>query len=157
MSDDIATDCVAYLLEFDDVRAAVGVFPDTGTPWLFPHSLWQVVENTQSVAVVVTVNGGWASPNEHNTLRFPRLGIDIWADPLRNPDRSVRDPGELHQRINRVYKVFDTVLHRPRGGHQYWNGTRVIDCVRMTEPMLYVVPDGTGLIRCQTYYAATVG
>lgn len=64
-------------------------------------------EGFQKCLVVINEDSTWTSPNEHNTLRFPRLIVDIWADPTRNEDRSVR-MDDARDKI----EVIETVLSK---------------------------------------------
>lgn len=154
--DDLVQGVVTYLLGKSDIGDVLGSYPD-GTPYLFQHRLWTEMENSQSTAAVLMRDGGWTGPNQHNSLHFPRLTMDIWADPLRDAGNNVTDPGEVYRRINRAFKVIDRHLHRPQGGEQWWGEIRSIACIRMTEPSIYPVPDGDGLLRLVTSYGVTEG
>ena len=57
--------------------------------WIFEEAPRAEIENTSKVLVVVS-QGPSGAVNAHNTMKFPSLYIDIWADSTRNPDRSVR-------------------------------------------------------------------
>lgn len=150
-ADDIVQGCVKYLLGQPTVVAAVGR-TDGGTPMLFQHTLYTVVEGTSSTAAVIGYNGGWSGANEYSTARFPRVSLTLWADPLRDAGKNTVDPGEVWRRINSVFEVFDKVLHRPQGGVQWWGDVRTSTCVRSAEPVVYPVPDGDGLMRCFNQY-----
>ena len=154
--DDLVAGCVRYLLDLPTVVATLGVTP-SGTPWLFQHTLFVEVEGTSSTAAVIGYAGGWSGGNEHNTARFPRLSLDLWADPLRDPQKNVTEPGEVRRRLQRVFEVFDRTLHRPQGGVQWWGDVRTLSSSRLAEPAVYPVPDGNGLLRAQTFYAVEQG
>lgn len=156
-TDDVVQGCVKFLLAQARVRAVLGTDDGTTEPWLFQHKMWTDVEGTSSTACLIGRDGGWAAPNLYNTMRFPRITLEVWADPQRDMHRNVTDPGEVWRRIEHTYEVIDEHLHRPMGGQQYWGTLRVIDCVRSTEPTIYEVPDGDGLLRLLTSYAVTLG
>lgn len=156
LDDDLVQGCVKYLLDEDNVHAALGVFPDTGTPWLFQHELWGAVEGSQATAAVISRAGGWAGPNEYNTLRFPRISLQIYADPLREAG-NVSMPGETWRRVEATFRVFDNLLHRPAPTVIMWGSIRTITCTRLGEPVVYPVPDTDGMIRLQVFYGVTEG
>jgi len=156
-TDDLVQGCVKWLLDEDTIHSVLGVFPDTNVPWLYQHSLWSRVEGTQSVAAVISRAGGWAGANEYNTLRFPRLSLEIYADPLRDTQGNVTQPGETWRRIEAAWVAFDTLLHRPSADTVMWGTVRTITCTRLGEPLIYPVPDGDGSLRLQQFYAVTQG
>lgn len=149
--DSIVRGAVKYLMDISDVTDLLGTY-QTGVPYLFQHTLWVVMENTQTTACVISRAGGWAGPNLHNTMRFPRISLELWADPLRDAGNNVTDPGEVHDRIESIFKSIDRYLHRPQGGTVWWGDIRTAGCHRLTEPIVYTVPDGNGLLRLQTFY-----
>ncbi len=155
-TDDLVQGAVKYLLTESSVLAVVGT-TDMGTPMLFQHQLYGTVQSTSKTAAVVGYGGGWAGGNEHNTLRFPRLSLELWVDPLRDNDGNVKEPGEVYRRMNVAFAAFDKVLHRPQGGIQWWGTIRTLSSVRSGEPSVYPVPDGDGLLRAQTFYAVEMG
>lgn len=156
-TDDLVQGAVTYLLGQDAILDVLGAYPVTGTPWLFQHQLWETIENSQSTAAVITRQPGWAAPNVHNSMRFPRIGLEITCDPLRDAGSNVTDPGEVMRRCEAVYRVFDSFLHRPQGGDQMWGTVRTIACVRLTEPYVYAVADGNGMQRLIVSYGVTEG
>lgn len=156
-TDDIVQGCVKFLQSKPDVRAVLGGYEGTNVAWLFQHRMWVDVEGTSSTAAMIGRDGGWAGANLHNTMRFPRVTMEIWADPLRDDGRNAVDPGEVYRRIDRAYEVIDSYLHRPQGGQQMWGTVRTLDCTRLTEPTVYEVPDGDGLLRLLVAYAVATG
>jgi hypothetical protein len=158
-ADDIVSGAVTYLLAQPEIVAAVDSYIIGGkqTPGIFQYRTWTPIEGTSTTCAVLTSDGGWAGANLYNTLRFPRLTCNIWADPIRDAGRNLADPGEVMRRSFAVYKVFDKYLHRTAGAEVYFGTLRIISSVRLTEPTIIVVPDGDGLVRCQTTYAITEG
>ena len=157
--DDIVQAAVTWLLGFPDVLAALGTFVIDGelAPGLFQYETWTPIEGSSSTACVINNDGGWTGPNQHNTLRFPRLLVEILADPMRDSGFNNTDSGEVRRRATAAFTAIDAHLHRPQGGTMLWGQLRVVESVRLTEPMIYRVPDGDGLVRLQTYYAVTQG
>lgn len=157
--DDIVSGAVKYLRAQPEIVAAVSTYVISGRPTagVFQYRPWAKIEGSQGTAAILTSEGGWTSPNLSNTLRFPRLTLNIWADPRRNDQNNVVDPGEVMRRAFATYRVFDKFLHRTGGPEVMFGQLRVISSVRMTEPVTYFVPDGDGLVRCQVIYAVTEG
>lgn len=155
LTDDIVSGAVTYLGSKPDIIDSLG--SDEEGPWLFQYNLWTMVEKSGSTAAVIAHEGGWATANPYNTLRFPRLSLAIWADPQRDAGNNAILPGEVQRRVNAVYEVFDKYLHRVAGAEQMWGSIRTVSCVRITEPNILRVPDGDGTLRLLVYYAVTQG
>lgn len=155
VTEDIAGAATKYLLTKPDLIAVVGM--SDGKPWITRHALWKNFEGSQSTAIVVTSEGGWAGPNTHNTLRFPRLTVSVWGDPLRDQGNNFTGLGEVRARVNAVYEILDRYLHRPQGTSEVWSTIRTVSCIRLTEPDTFAVPNGDGVVRLQVHYAVTQG
>lgn len=53
--------------------------------WLFADYPYATIETRSHMALVVfSDGGGWQAPNTHNTGRFSRLLVDVWASPTRD-------------------------------------------------------------------------
>jgi hypothetical protein len=156
--DDIVTGAVSYLLAQPDVTASVSRINIGGqfSPAVWPYQTWAVLENSSATACVISSDGGWAGANIHNTLRFPRLQVSIWADPNRDPNTAM-DVGETRRRAERAWLAVDRHLHRTAGDAVMFGALRVIESTRLTEPIDLLVPDGDGLLELRTYYAITQG
>ena len=99
-----------YLAQDPELRALLGRSQSWDT-WIFDTKPVGVrIENTSRCMIVINEDGTWAARNEHNTLRFPRLQVDIWADPTRNSDGSVQ-VYDASDKIERIAKVLDKHLH----------------------------------------------
>lgn len=158
-SQDIVAATVKWLLTKPAVTSAVSMFTIDGrqVPGLFQYRLWTPIEGTSNTAAVITHEGGWATPNVHNTMRFPRILLNLWADPIRDAGNNVIDLPEVQRRIAWVFEQIDKHLHITGNASMMWGDVRVMTSVRLTEPSIYVVPDGDGLVRLQAYYAITQG
>lgn len=162
-TEDIVTGASRYLRGFPEVVNAVDTFTITGTagassttPGIWPYRLWTRMEGSQKTSIVVAREGGWAAANTHNTLRFPRLVLNVWADPLRDGQNNNVDP-RVQSRANACFEIADKYLHLTGGPERWFGDIRVVSCVRLTEPVIYDVADGDGLVRLQAYYAVTQG
>lgn len=81
------------------------------TTWIFDQRPIGIkVENTQKCMIVVNEFRPFTSPNEHNTMRFPQITIDIWADPTRNSNLSVKTY-DADNKIEAIAKEVDAVMH----------------------------------------------
>jgi hypothetical protein len=155
-TDDLVQGLCRWLATFSDVLTQLGS-ADDGSPWLFQQLLHTVVEGSQSAAVVFSANqGGWTAPNDHNTAEFPRLLLDLWVDPVRDPQHDYIELAETYRRARQVYAVLNTHLHRPTSDVIFWGSVRTLGCIRLGEPVAAPVPDGDGMIRLQVYYAVTM-
>lgn len=133
---------------------------DRFATWIFRWRLYVDVEGSGQIAVLLREDGGWASPNNHNTARFPRMTVEIHADVPRtarlNPAMAT-----AQDRAKAAYYALDRVLHVPQGGEIRWgDGTeqlRIVSSLRLTEPQVSQVSDGDGVARLVTAYAVTLG
>ena len=104
-----------YLAQDAGLRELLGRSISWDT-WIFYENPINVkVENTGKCLLVINEDGTWTSPNDHNTMRFPRVYIDIWADPTRNEDRSVK-VNDAKSKIERIQKLLDKHLHLTDAG-----------------------------------------
>lgn len=166
-TDDLIQGAVKYLAAQPGVVAVLGSSVDNAGnpyPYLFQHDQWAgldgstFLEGSGSTAAVVRRAGSWSGGNPHNRLRFPRIAVDIWADPQRNAAMNVTAPGEVYHRMETVYFAIDDRLHRPTGETQMWGDVRTIGCLRLGEPTEPdAVADGDGLLRQTVYYAVSQG
>ncbi len=88
---------------------------DTGADIVWPLWVWadrpqRLIENTQKCGIVFSVGRPWTAPNGHNTMKFPTLVMDIWADPTRNSDGSVKKR-DAEAKIEIVADVINKLLH----------------------------------------------
>lgn len=127
--------------------------------WLFRWVLQADVEGSGRAAVVLSTPSGWAAPNAHNTARFPRLEVEVYADVPRD-DRLLPTVRTAQDYALAVFAVIDPVLHRvDRGGFTWGNsegGMRIVRSVRQVEPAVEPVPDADGVARLSVAYAVSV-
>ncbi len=155
-TDDVVQGVCKWLATFNDVTSLVGSAGD-GSPYIFQGTLHAVMEGSQQAAVVFNTMGGWASPNDYNTMEFPRLLMDMWVDPLRDANHNYIEPAETRRRAVQLYKVINRHLHRPSREAVYWGSVRIVSSVRLSEPIFAPVPDGDEMLRMQVFYAVTEG
>lgn len=98
------------LAEDPDIRRLVGRSTNWGT-WVFDEKpLGAKFESNSTCLIVVNEGEPWTDPNEHNTMKFPTIIVDIWADPTRNEDRSTKIP-DATEKIETIQDVVDRHLH----------------------------------------------
>lgn len=153
--DDLVQGAARYLKAESTVLAVVGR-TEMGTPMVFQYAPIGPIEGTSMTAAVLGYGGGWAGGNDHNTLRFPRLSLELWVDPYRR-DGHMHLPEERYRRLDVVFQAFDRLLHRVGGGEQWWGTVRTISSLRAAEPVIFTVPDGDGLLRAQVFYNIEMG
>lgn len=111
----LAFDIQNYLRQQDDLVAMVGKSQNFPV-WIWADKPLGKIEGYGKVApqrsalIVITENNGWAQSNAHNTLRFPRVYVDVWADPTRNPDGSVRVQ-DADDKIDAIQRKVMKYLH----------------------------------------------
>lgn len=99
-----------------ELRALLGKSASWDT-WIFSEELIGVkVEGTQKCLIVVAEDDTWTSPNEHNTMRFPQVFVDIWADPTRNANKSIRQ-FDAKDKIEAIQPLIDRHLHLVDGAN----------------------------------------
>lgn len=178
MADDVVQAARQFLATFPEVMSELG--SDAGTVYLFQWSLHVPVEGTQEVACVLSTTGSWTSPNTHNTAKFPRLLVEVYADPIRDVKRSPT-VYNTQQRALRVAEKISDVLHRPFAGEWgpvanpaydsadpeaepetiplrvFDDNLRIIASHRLDEPAPFPVPDGDGMVVARVAFGLSVG
>ncbi len=127
--------------------------------WIFDAKLRVTLENTQLCAIVVNYGGGWSPPNIHNTMRFPQVVVDIWADPTRNSDHSVKYD-DARAKAFRVYEAVYKVMHTvnrslPAGTSIHWGDERIVSSEALAEPDITPVSDGNGAYMLRARFGIT--
>lgn len=140
--------------------------------WVFDDKPYITIEKySHQALLVITDANGWQEPNDHNTARFPKINVDIWASPTRNADKSVvtHDADRLIEDVfDAIYPYLHTIqpsvpgnasldptrsyLGRP-GFPRFWGtaeeieartGVLVISSKLLGEPSFFDVEDGNG-------------
>lgn len=159
---DIVTAARRHLVVDAGVIAVLG--GSTAWPvWLFRWRSYVSVEGTGSVSAVLSQQGGWAAPNRHNTMSFPQLQVEIYADPTRT---TARNPSavDAHAAALDAHLALNALLHVPAGttpseGLVWGDETgslRVLGSSLLGEPDLSEVPGGDGLVRSVARYGVVV-
>jgi len=164
-----------YLASHNSLTSILGYGEGWGT-WIFQDEVQATLENSSlrrvpnsmeyipGTAVVISHAGAWASSNRHNSAEFPRLRIEIWADPDRLPDGSV-DIQNAQDKIIEVFKKVDYLLHLTGrrvvkdviGNVTYdshrWGNMDIISCERLDGSLEFSrVTDGNGLRSATVHY-----
>jgi hypothetical protein len=160
---DVASGAVAYLSGFSDVTSLLGSYSGSdpnpgfaGRPWLFSDSnqgVLQVMEGSSAAALVLGDYGGWDVPPPLGTIRFRRLRLDVWVDPLRDASANVTETSSITD--NRGLAVFAAVqfrLQRTDPDAVFWVDLCTIGCQLLTDIQFTPVPDGDWLRRGTAYF-----
>lgn len=130
----------------------------TWSSWVFDQKpLGVKVEGTSRCLIVVNEGSPWTSPNEHNTMKFPTLLVDIWADPTRNDDKSVKH-WDADTKIENIQDELDRLLHLVDPGTSHgmpyvWGtaaqvatqtGVVIAGCLRISGPEISPIRDSDG-------------
>lgn len=87
--------------------------------WIFDERpVKAAIEGSQKCMIVVSSDRPYAGANDHNTLRFPQVHIDVWADPTRDATKENK-PVKIYDaksKIERIFPFVDKFLHRVDSG-----------------------------------------
>lgn len=163
--DDIVHGCYTWLIGKQDIMDLLGHIPGPKpyTPFLYEYKIGYTMEGTQSNAVVIRYGGGWGSPGQGKSLKYPKILLDFWCDPVRNEKNEVIDPFEVNRRIQYISDQFDKYMHRPvaivpsTDKVEYWGSIRTLDSIRLGELFYSETPDGDGMVVGQVAYSILVG
>lgn len=124
--------------------------------WIFDTKNYAKVEGSQKGMIVIVQDGAYTAPNDHNTMRFPRIYVDVWVDPTRNADKSVKRD-DADERIERIHQLisehFHTVSMNLGGMPLVWGseadiaagkGVYVGGSIRQDEPSYADIANGDG-------------
>jgi len=156
-----------FLVQQSSVTDLLGI-DDLGDPMIYANQPEATIENTGTSMIVITSTTGWGA-NAHNTARFPTLFVDIWSDPTRNPDNSVKRK-DADLKLEKVYEAVDKFLHRvsnsePGGRSVMWGtatelanrtGLRIISSVRKGEPEINPAFNDEGALIGRIRYDVTI-
>jgi hypothetical protein len=115
--DDHVKGCTKYLLSIPQITNLVGQY-DNGTPFIFQEEIIQNMNGISAkwpenpvTAIVVKGSGTWGTPSPQTTERFPKLTIEIWADPPRGMDGKVTRPRDARLAADYLYNIMDSYLN----------------------------------------------
>lgn len=170
MTDDLALDARNWLAQQPSVTALLGS-DDIWDTWIFSGEPQRRIENTQRCAIVIFVDDAWSPANAHNTLSFPRLVVDVWADPTRDNVSKAIKKQDAKAKVHSVYKAVDKFLHtvnmdNGQGGVIQWGSpsdlaadraSRIISSARLDGfPSFSPVKDGNGAWMGRVRYGVTL-
>lgn len=117
--DDIVRSCTKYLLSIPAITSLVGEFTG-GTPFIFEEEIGvPMMEISASppfignavTAIVVQNGGSWATPAPQTTELFPKITLEIWADPPRDEMRQVTRPRDARVAADYLFQVIDKYMN----------------------------------------------
>lgn len=156
-----------FLVQQPSVTSLLGV-DDLGDFMIYDSRPEATIENTGKSMIVISTENGWGA-NNHNTARFPTLVVDIWTDPTRNSDNSVKRQDAI-LKAEAVYLAVDKFLHLvdasvPGGGAVFWGtatqvaqktGVRITSSVRTNEPDYRPAIDDQGAVVATIRYDVSI-
>lgn len=163
MADRLTLSIRNYLAQQPEVRELLGS-DKTWDTWIFADKPYVKIENTGKAMIVIQIDGGWSAPNDHNTMKFPRVFVDVWADPDRNPDGSVKKPNaddKIAKVHDAVMRYLHTVNMNRNGKPLVWGtkqqmdtytGVVVAGSAKQNEPEYSDVRDGNGARMASSRY-----
>lgn len=155
---DIVAAARAFLASQQEIYTVLGS-DEIWDLWLFQETLYTRVESTQKTACVLKLANGWTAPNAHNTLRFPRLQTDFYADPDRDLGDNNKAPLSAKDKILAAHAVVDRFLHDTVNSEIWWPdinspyAARIIRSVRQGELEFNPFSDGDGMQKATVFYA----
>lgn len=114
-------------------------------------------ESNSKCLIVINEGEPWTSPNGHNTLEFPSLVVDIWADPDRKDDNTILIDN-AKDKIKAIAKLVNEHFHRvdpggPDGGYMIWGtadqmatktGALIVESKRLSGPIFSPIAETEG-------------
>jgi hypothetical protein len=172
--DNVSSGAYKYLITFPSVTSLVLAFPLTdpitpnaGKPYIFDQPQGTApgatgplatMEGTSGVAIVLGDMGGWSAPAAGSSMRFQRLSVEVWVDPLRDSGRNISEsPGATVRRGRQCFDAIHKALQRQEaGGAIVWGDLVTVGCSLLNEPQFVVVADGDQMYRGPAMYGVTV-
>lgn len=130
------------------LMALIGTAED-GSPLMFQDTLLmtdEYLENSQKVAIVITHRGEWTTPNRHNSLKFPRVLIDIYADPDRDADGTPLSTTNARDKVIAVADLLIKIFNRSEYFNEQWAGEWVMGSHHLRGPEWQPLREGGGLM-----------
>jgi hypothetical protein len=157
--DDIVRGCVKYLLGIPDITSLVG--SDFNGAWVFEGApgvrmtkASTLTPGSPITCIVVFNAGTWGAPNPGQTADFPKIGIEIWADPPRDEEGQVTRPQDARVAADWLYKVVDYYMNRTARGVVMFGDVYTWDSNRLGSiAYLPTVPADDHTIMGTVYYA----
>lgn len=149
---DISADVQYYLQHAPEIEELVtepyiGVDEAYSNGWIFDSNLKVRLQNTQRCAIVISYGGGYRGFRlKPDTAGYPLCIVDIWADPTRNDDFSVKTD-DAKAKCFVIYTALKKVLNHPMndmGAPLYFDQTRITSSEIFGEPVLSWVENGNG-------------
>lgn len=161
MPDTPASLAAVRFLNTGDAAAALEATGLVGSDALYPLWVWENnlqarVENSQKCAVVVLMASYWSQPSGSNTWDFPRIQVDIWADPDRNSDHSLQ-VDNARAKIWQVHYAIRKFLHSVDSEVNFWDGMRILSTKCAGDPVIRQIADGNGGYMGTVYYNLSIG
>jgi hypothetical protein len=158
--DNLVSGCAKYLLSIPSVTNILGEFP-SGVPYLFQQTMGVDLQQQGGkkwpgnpvTALVIQAAGTWAAPSPLASEMYPKLAIQIWADPTRDANGQVVKQNDAYLAADWLYKVVDSYMNRTSsdvvmlGDVTTWGSTRLGDIAYLPR-----INSDNGVIMGTVYY-----
>lgn len=112
------------------------------------------IETSGSSCVLLSHGGYWSVQNRHNTMKFPRIWVSLFADTSRDlnaiPTNTSGQTGI--DRVQAMYAIIDPIFHDPTNTIHRFGSIPVISTFSSEVPMIESVPGSDGVFRMLTSY-----
>lgn len=124
--------------------------------WIFRWRPYISVEGTGKAAVVLSQRPGQGA-NVGNTMRFPRLQVEIYVDTPRSAGGQPTSAASAEDACHKIFLELDRYLHLVDGHVHMWSELRVLRSTRGTDIDITDVPDADGMVRGLVSYDLSLG
>lgn len=165
---DLASSAVRKLRESSAAAALVadatllvksGIYPNGMIAQREDNSLSTpvLVEGSGKAGILISARSPWTTPNRHNTARFPRLQVEIFADCSRNAMGQVTVKDAV-RRCEYIFNMIDPVFHDPGNTSHIWPlDFYVVSCIRGQDLSIMNIPDADYAVVGTAYYNVELG
>lgn len=158
MTMDVVAAAQNYLASDSTLVALLGSSTAYAT-WIFQGidettEPWVNMEGTGKACVMVWQQGGWTAPNLHNNMHFPKLNVEVFADPLRDAMGNVISR-DIRSIFKPIWDELDRLLHRPQGGSLLWGDLWINNTIALEEWDVFPWSDADGVKISRKSFAVT--
>jgi hypothetical protein len=160
MSTSLAQGAREHLVQYAPLRSLLG--SGKGFPtWIFrgqddQSKPYVNMEGTGQAALLLRQDGGWTTPNRHNTMSFPRLVVECYIDPERDAVGNEIGP-DVMSRFQAIWTMVDRYLRNVDHSVVMWGDIRTLGCDRLDEWSVFALPDGGGIRVSRAGFGVTLG
>lgn len=109
------------------------------------------VESTGLCAIVFYIADEWAAPATFRSAQYPRLHLQVWADPDRDADGSPTQHN-AEDKARHIWRLLHPLFHDPANVIHAFDTLRVHSTVQGGTWSIMEVPNGDGSVRGDCTY-----